>query len=32
MRLSKNCHLIQKEAKWQGEKGLEKGAEPSFPF
>ena len=31
-RLSKNCRLIQKEPRLQGEKGLEKGAEPSFPF
>ena len=32
LRLSKNCRLIQKEVRLQGEKGLEKGAEPSFPF
>ena len=32
LRVSKNRRLIQKEPRLQGEKGLEKGAEPSFPF
>ena len=30
LRLSKQCRLIQKEAKLQGGKGLEKGASPLF--
>ena len=32
LRLSKNRRLIQKEPGLQGEKGLEKAAESSFPF
>ena len=31
-RLWKNRSLTQKEPALQGEKGLEKGAKPSFPF
>ena len=31
-RLWKNSSLTQKEPGLQGEKGLEKGAKPSFPF
>jgi len=27
-----NCCLMQKEVRLQGKKGLQKGAEPAFPF
>ena len=32
LKLSKDCRLIQKEPRLQGEKGLEKGANPLFQF